>query len=419
MATSSYGTIWYVKNSKFKKSFAMKQVSKVKLIQNNGYDEMIHEQELSSKLNHPFLVTMNFSFQDKDHLYMVNDLMSGGDLRYWYIQRKKFTEKECKFIISCIILGLEYLHTNKIIHRDLKPENILFDKKGYVHIADFGIAKELKNEPDEKIIDISGSPGYMSPETIFKSPHSYASDYFSLGVICYEMMMKKRPYIGKNRQEIKEKMISEFVKIKNNEIPKGWSLEFADFVNKLLEKNEENRLGYKGINELKCHPWFKYTDWKNIYLMKEKAPFIPPNKVICSEENISEKETGDKKNEFLKIKNSELYKRAFIKYGYFNKYSKKFQNELIKFINPHSFYDEIDKKGKELKNIVHKMDEEKKKKRGDTLSPNNLIAKKENNQNNLIKLVRKNTYQLYDEEYPGPRININPIKLSFRKQSIA
>ena len=102
MATSSYGTIWYVKNSKFKKSFAMKQVSKVKLIQNNGYDEMIHEQELSSKLNHPFLVTMNFSFQDKDHLYMVNDLMSGGDLRYWYIQRKKFTEKNVNLLFHAL-----------------------------------------------------------------------------------------------------------------------------------------------------------------------------------------------------------------------------------------------------------------------------------------------------------------------------
>ena len=121
----------------------MKEISKVKLIQNDAYDEILHEQNLCSKLNHPFLVTMNFSFQDKDYLYMINDLMSAGDLRYWYIQKKIFTEKECKFITANIILGLEYLHSNKIIHRDLKPENILFDQKGYAHIADFGIAKEL------------------------------------------------------------------------------------------------------------------------------------------------------------------------------------------------------------------------------------------------------------------------------------
>ena len=104
------------------------------------------------------------------------------------------------------MLGLEYLHTNKIIHRDLKPENILFDKNGYIHITDFGIAKQLNNEPEEHIIHVSGSPGYMAPETISKEKHSYVSDFFSLGVVCYEMMMKKRPYIGKNRQEIKDKM---------------------------------------------------------------------------------------------------------------------------------------------------------------------------------------------------------------------
>ena len=119
----------------------MKQVSKVKLVKQNAYEEVLHEQELASKLHHPFLVTMNFSYQDDDYLYMINDLMSGGDLRYWYILHKKFTEKECKFIVACIILGLEYLHSNKIIHSELKPENILFDKRGYVRLADFGIAK--------------------------------------------------------------------------------------------------------------------------------------------------------------------------------------------------------------------------------------------------------------------------------------
>ena len=395
----------------------MKEISKVKLIQNKAYEEIIHEQELNAKLNHPFLVGMNFSFQNKDYLYMINDLMPGGDLRYWYIQKKNFSEKECKFIIACVILGLEYLHSNKIIHRDLKPENILFDKKGYVHLADFGIAKKLGDEPEERIEDTSGSPGYMSPETIFNQKHSYASDFFSLGVVCYEMMMKKRPYNGKNRQEIKENMAKNFIQIKTNEIPKGWSSEFVDFTNKLLEKNEENRLGYKGINDLKCHPWLKLLNWKNIYLMKEKAPFIPPRKVICSEEDNKNKE---EKNENLKIKNSELYKKAFEHFEYFNKFSKKYQNNLEIFTNPHLFYEEIERKEQEFNNVVHKMDEELKKEkelnrqRGSSLYSNNKIKK-----NTIRTKKRKFTYQMEDEEIPGLRDIVSPINFNSRKQSVA
>ena len=397
----------------------MKEISKVKLIQNKAYEEIIHEQELNAKLNHPFLVGMNFSFQNKDYLYMINDLMPGGDLRYWYIQKKNFSEKECKFIIACVILGLEYLHSNKIIHRDLKPENILFDKKGYVHLADFGIAKKLGDEPEERIEDSSGSPGYMSPETIFNQKHSYASDFFSLGVICYEMMMKKRPYNGKNRQEIKENMANNFIQIKANEIPKGWSSEFVDFTNKLLEKNEENRLGYKGINDLKCHPWLKLLNWKNIYLMKEKAPFIPPKKVVCSEED-NNNNNENKKNENLKIQNSELYKKAFEHFEYFNKFSKKYQNNLEIFTNPHLFYEEIERKEQEFNNVVHKMDEELKKEkelnkqRGSLLYSNNKIKK-----NTIRVKKRKFTYQMEDEEIPGLRDIVSPINFNSRKQSVA
>ena len=396
----------------------MKEISKVKLIQNKAYEEIIHEQELNAKLNHPFLVGMNFSFQNKDYLYMINDLMPGGDLRYWYIQKKNFSEKECKFIIACVILGLEYLHSNKIIHRDLKPENILFDKKGYVHLADFGIAKKLGDEPEERIEDASGSPGYMSPETIFNQKHSYASDFFSLGVICYEMIMKKRPYNGKNRQEIKENMANNFIQIKTNEIPKGWSSEFVDFTNKLLEKNEENRLGYKGINDLKCHPWLKLLNWKNIYLMKEKAPFIPPKKVVCSEED-NNNNNENKKND-LKIQNSELYKKAFEHFEYFNKFSKKYQNNLEIFTNPHLFYEEIERKEQEFNNVVHKMDEELKKEkelnkqRGSSLYSNNKIKK-----NTIRVKKRKFTYQMEDEEIPGLRDIVSPINFNSRKQSVA
>ena len=400
----------------------MKQMSKCKLIEQNCYEDIIYEQKLTSRINHPFIASLDFSFQDKDYLYMIYDLMSGGDLRYWYIEQKVFNEKECKFLVSCIILALEYLHHNKVIHRDLKPENILFDKNGYIHIADFGIAKLLDNEPEEHIIHVSGSPGYMSPEAIFKEKHSYVSDFFSLGVICYEMMMKKRPYIGKNRQEIKEKMSKEQVQIKSSQIPKGWSPEIANFINKLLIINPENRLGYNGISELKFHPWLRYNDWKLIYLKKEKAPFIPPKKLICSEESVKENRKDSNSQKYIKIKQSELYQKAFVDYQYYNKYSLKCQEKINKFINPHSFYDEIEKNELAFKLIANKMNEESKKikredkkKRGTSVTP--ITAVKTTILNMQKSKTRKISYQIGDNFEPQ-KVILNPIKVSERKTSI-
>jgi len=246
--------------------------------------------------------------------------------------------------------------------------------------------------------------------------------FFSLGVVCYEMMMKKRPYIGKNRQEIKDKMSKEQVQIKPNQIPKGWSPQIADFINKLLMINPENRLGYRGISELKFHPWLRYFDWKLIYLKKEKAPFIPPKKVICSEENVKEKRKDSNALKYLKIKQSELYQTSFVDFQYFNKYSLKCQEKISKFPNPHSFYDEIHKKELAFKLIANKMDEESKKiqnenkkKRVASVSPLNVV--KTQIFNNKKMKERKISYQVGDN-YEPQKVNLNPIKVNLRKTSI-
>ena len=395
----------------------MKQMSKAKLIEQNCYEDMIYERDLESNLDYPFLASLIFSFQDKDYIYMIHDLMSGGDLRYWYIQKKIFNEKECKFLVACIILALEYLHANKIIHRDLKPENIIFDKYGYIHIADFGIAKMLNNEPEEKLIHLSGTPGYMAPETIFKEKHSYTSDFFSLGVIMYEMIFKKRPFIGKNRQEIKEKMAKTQIKIK--EIPKGWSPEIIDFINKLLLKNPEERLGNKGFSELKFHPWLRFYDWKSTYLKKEKAPFIPPKKVICSEEIDSFNSSESKK--LQKIKNSELYQKAFKNFKYFNRYSKTCNDKKEKYVNPHAFYDEIEYKNK-FKSIAEKIEKEKikeesNKKRLGSMSPIQAIKTKIFNNKN-----KKDEFKIDEKKgigFDNQMINLNLIKINTKIRKLS
>ena len=392
----------------------MKQMSKAKLIEQNCYEDIIYERDLESNLEHSFLTPLIFSFQDNDYLYTIHDLMSGGDLRYWYTQQKNFNEKECKFLVACIILALEYLHRNKIIHRDLKPENVLFDKNGYIHVADFGIARMLNNEPEEKLIHISGTPGYMAPETIFKEKHSYTSDFFSLGVIIYEMMFKKRPFIGKNRQEIKDKMANTQIKIK--EPPKGWSPEIIDFVNKLLIKNPEERLGNKGFSELKSHPWLKSYDWKSTYLKKEKAPFIPPKKVICSEEIESVNLSENSKN-LKKIKSSELFKKAFINFKYYNKYSKTCREKREKYIIPHAIYDEEENKFKSIdgKNQT----KEKIKEENDTkilenkLPPQPIKTKIFNNKKEEYKVDEKNGILLDNQiiNLDLIEINTNTIKI--------
>lgn len=104
----------------------------------------MNEKKLLAQLKNPFLVNMIASFQDRDTLFLVMDLMPGGDLRYHIGRRRRFSEDQTKFFIACIFLGLEYLHNNNIIHRDIKPENLVLDEKGYVRITDLGIARYLK-----------------------------------------------------------------------------------------------------------------------------------------------------------------------------------------------------------------------------------------------------------------------------------
>ena len=270
-----FGKVWKVKSKKTKMSYALKEMSKLKVIDKKSIKSINSERELLSKLHHPFLVNMHYAFQDNENLYLIMDLLTGGDLRFHISRHKKFSEEQTRFFICGIIFSLEYIHSNNIIHRDIKPENLVLDENGYIRLTDFGIAKE--NLPDNSS-ETSGTPGYMSPEVMKSLNHSFPADYFALGVIGYEFMKGERPYCGRNRKEIKEQIMSRQAEIKIEDINENWSKESADFINKLLMRKPEQRLGFRGINELKEHPWLKYYPW---LLIKDKSlpsPFIPENK---------------------------------------------------------------------------------------------------------------------------------------------
>lgn len=132
------------------------------------------------------------------------DLLLGGDLRYHIARKKKFTEDQTRFFIACLVNALAKVHDANIIHRDIKPENLVFDNQGYLRLTDFGVARIMT--PDNAS-ETSGTPGYMAPEVMCRQNHNLISDYFAVGVIGYECMMGRRPYVGKNRREIREQIL--------------------------------------------------------------------------------------------------------------------------------------------------------------------------------------------------------------------
>jgi serine/threonine protein kinase len=176
---------------KDKKMYALKEMAKVKIIDKKSERSIKYEKELLTKLKHPFIVNMHYAFQDYNNLYVVMDLLSGGDLRYHISRYKRFTEEQTskiinlEFFIACILLAFEYIHENNVLHRDIKPENLVLEESGYVRITDFGIAKVYQKDNS---CETSGTPGYMSPEVMCGQNHTILVDYFAIGVMGYEFM---------------------------------------------------------------------------------------------------------------------------------------------------------------------------------------------------------------------------------------
>ena len=313
-----FGKVWKVKLKKTNEFFALKEMSKLKIIDRRSEISIMSEKTLLSKLNNPFIVNMYFTFQDFSNLYLVMDLLTGGDLRYHIAKRRRFSEKETKFFIANMLLALEYIHSKNIIHRDIKPENLVLELNGYLRITDFGVAKI--NEKDNSS-ETSGTPGYMAPEVILVQNHSFPSDFFALGVIGFEFMLGYRPYLGGSRKEIKELIIYKQAKLEEEDIPYSWSLESGDFINKLLKRKPSQRLGYHGVKEIKNHLWMRDINWNLLKKKEITAPFIPnPNrenfdKAYCEKvEDIGET-TVERYQEYVE---SELFLEVFEGYTYIN-----------------------------------------------------------------------------------------------------
>ncbi|CAK75406.1 unnamed protein product (macronuclear) [Paramecium tetraurelia] len=270
LGKGGFGKVWRVELVKSRKLYAMKEMSKAKIMAKNSVNSVLNERILLSQLKHPFIANIHYAFQDREHLFLVMDLLSGGDLRFHIGRMRRFSEQHTKFVICSILLALEYLHQNGIIHRDIKPENIVLDRNGYPRLTDFGIARVIKSE---NASETSGTPGYMAPEVMFRQNHSVGVDHFALGVMMYEFMMGKRPYLGKSRKDIRDAIIAKQIQLKKSDLPIGWTLEAADLINQLLQRKPQSRLGFNGTQEIYAHQWFAGFPWKSLYEKQLASPF--------------------------------------------------------------------------------------------------------------------------------------------------
>ena len=184
--------------------FAMKEMLQARIMAKKSIESVKKELELMVRIDSDFIVNVHWAFHDEKNLYLVMDLMEGGDLRFHHSKIRKFPADVTQFFIACLIQSLEAIHSEGILHRDIKPENLVFDSNGYLRLTDFGIARKWT---PENYMENSGTPGYMAPEVMIKQNHGHTADYFAVGVIGYECVMGRRPYLGRSRKEIRDAIL--------------------------------------------------------------------------------------------------------------------------------------------------------------------------------------------------------------------
>ena len=286
VGSGGFSQVYKAKFLKTRRLFAIKKIPKLKVYKKNAVNCVNEEKEILSQLYNPFIINLYCTFQDENNLYFVMDYLGGGDLRYYLLNGKKFKEKQIKFILGCIFVGLEYIHSNKIIHRDLKPENLIFDDKGYLHICDFGIS--IREDDDMENIKKIGTKGFIAPE----GNNTYLSDIYSIGVTLYEIIFCKIYDKNIDINIIKEEMRN-----------KEFSDDLFDLLISLLTKNPNERLGCNnGVLDCMNHSFFKDFDFNKLKNQNMISPIFPKYEPTNYVKKF--KLSSDKNSEFSTIDSS-------------------------------------------------------------------------------------------------------------------
>nr|POF02079.1 serine/threonine-protein kinase tricorner [Quercus suber] len=291
--------------------YAMKKLKKSEMLRRGQVEHVKAERNLLAEVDSNCIVKLYCSFQDEEYLYLIMEYLPGGDMMTLLMRKDTLTEDEARFYVGETVLAIESIHKHNYIHRDIKPDNLLLDRHGHMKLSDFGLCKPLdcsnlqekdfslgnnlsgalqsdgrpvapKRTQQEQLqhwqrnrrmlaYSTVGTPDYIAPEVLLKKGYGMECDWWSLGAIMYEMLVGYPPFYSDEPMSTCRKIVNWRTHLKFPEEAK-LSPEAKDLISRLL-CNVDQRLGTKGADEIKAHPWFKGIEWDKLYQMK--AAFIP------------------------------------------------------------------------------------------------------------------------------------------------
>ena len=270
----SFGKVMQVKKKDTQRIYALKTIRKAHIISRSEVAHTLAERSVLSQINNPFIVPLKFTFQSPEKLYFVLAFVNGGELFHHLQKEQRFDINRSRFYTAELLCALECLHGFNVIYRDLKPENILLDYSGHIALCDFGLCK-LDMKDEDRTNTFCGTPEYLAPELLLGQGYTKTVDWWTLGVLLYEMLTGLPPFYDENTNEMYRKILSEPLHFPGPEIVPPAA---KDILTKLLNRKPEQRLGANGASEIKAHPFFHSIDWRKL-LQRKYEPTFKPNVV--------------------------------------------------------------------------------------------------------------------------------------------
>ena len=281
LGVGTFGRVKLVVHQPTNKTYALKCMRKAQVVATKQQNHVLNEKNILAMMDHPFILALVQTYQDKGELYMLMDLALGGELFTLLAKRAPLFDSPARFYVACVVSMFSYMHGLKVIYRDLKPENLLLDAQGYLKLVDFGFAKILT----DRTWTLCGTPEYLAPEIILNKGHGFGADWWCVGILSFECLTGTTPFVSNDPMEGYRKIIK-------CRVP--WPAQLSplarDFIDRLLCVDPTRRLGcLKGASrDVRSHPWFQGMDFKALEAKAMPAPYVPKIKSQTDDSNFDQ-----------------------------------------------------------------------------------------------------------------------------------